>query len=328
MSVSIRINQINTESYALKGAEEEKDTAKGHKSFDGSALKMSGDVHSQVEAKRESARKRAMKLIRDAWSNDRKLSQGMEEMNNEKADRVSGRRSLKEQVDEMTQIRDGLKEKYGVASDSQEQKDLELLTKYQNNKSGVSFDAFSEDEIARLGKLEDIPLTDYQKDYLSLNGAKNDLTKELKLNDANLIALTQSIEDTTSQMLKSQDMLKAEKAADKLMEAAGDEIMGMLVKEGTDKIEEDQKEEEEKAEKAEEAKEEREERIEEAKEERREEKELIESEAELQKMESDASVRKQSVDRISEVQKNIKKILTDGNLVDEDLKGIEIDLNF
>ena len=37
---------------------------------------------------------------------------------------------------------------------------------------------------------------------------------------------------------------------------------------------------------------------------------------------------KKSVDHVEEAQKQINKILKDNNLVNDDLKGIEIDLNF
>lgn len=42
----------------------------------------------------------------------------------------------------------------------------------------------------------------------------------------------------------------------------------------------------------------------------------------------DVSMQKQNTSKMDEAQKNIQKILKEKNLVNEDLKGIEIDLNF
>ena len=45
-------------------------------------------------------------------------------------------------------------------------------------------------------------------------------------------------------------------------------------------------------------------------------------------LEQDVSMQKQNTSKMDEAQKNIQKILKEKNLVNEDLKGIEIDLNF
>ncbi len=328
MSVAIRMNQYQPENYQAGRAFEGNEPKENHKSIDGSSLSRIGDTKSQIEARKESARQKAMKLIGDAWARESNLAKGIQDMEAEKTASVSEERALRDRVDEMRQLRDGLQEKYGVSADSAEQKDLELLEKYQNNVNGYAYDSFSEEEKARLRELQTTPLTDYQKDYLSLNGALKGLEAEADFEQKKREALTQSIQMGKSAQDKSQEMIKAQKAADQILEAAGDEIMGMLVKEGTDHVEEEQKEQQEKAEEAKEAKEERTEQIEKIKEERKDEKELIEGEAELHKLQAGAVTQKQSVSQIAEVQKVIQKMIAENNLINEDLKGIKIDLNF
>ena len=56
---------------------------------------------------------------------------------------------------------------YGVDKDSQEQKDLELLEKYQNNRYGSAEDTFSKEELERLKELQNTPLTGIRRRYLS-----------------------------------------------------------------------------------------------------------------------------------------------------------------
>ena len=48
-----------------------------------------------------------------------------------------------QQIGNISAEKDKLRETYGISKDSQEQKDLELLEKYQNNKLGIFSDDFS-----------------------------------------------------------------------------------------------------------------------------------------------------------------------------------------
>ena len=45
-------------------------------------------------------------------------------------------------------------------------------------------------------------------------------------------------------------------------------------------------------------------------------------------LELESNIKKKSVDHVEEAQKQINKIIKDNNLINEDLKGIEIDFNF
>ena len=133
-------------------------------------------------------------------------------------------------------------------------------------------------------------------------------------------ALTASISDATLEQLKSRDMEKASDAADEIMDSANKEILGMLIEEGKNNAE--------KAEEAADRKEEQDKQIEEAQEKRKNQEEIIEGQQNADQLEQDVSMQKQNTSKMDEAQKNIQKILKEKNLVNEDLKGIEIDLNF
>ena len=75
-------------------------------------------------------------------------------------------------------------------------------------------------------------------------------------------------------------------------------------------------------------KEEQDKQIEEAQEKRKNQEEIIEGQQNADQLEQDVSMQKQNTSKMDEAQKNIQKILKEKNLVNEDLKGIEIDLNF
>lgn len=162
-----------------------------------------------------------------------------------------------------------MQEEYGVADGSQEQKDLELLEKYQNNMNGSSYDQFSDEELSRLKELQNAPLTEYQKKVLNLNSMKGQVSVEADRKQFEVNALTASISDATLEQLKSRDMEKASDAADEIMDSANKEILGMLIEEGKNNADEKVEEEKEKAEEAADRKEEQDKQIEEAQEKRK-----------------------------------------------------------
>ena len=143
-----------------------------------------------------------------------------------------------------------------------------------------------------------------------------------------VVGITEAITDAQIDQLKSQDMLKAGEAADSMLEASDKEILGMLIQEGKDSIDEKMEEEKEKAEEASEKREEQQERIDEAKEKRKEQQEILEADRKTDTLENSMQLQKSSDSQMDEAQKQVNKILKDNNLMNEDIKGIEIDLNF
>ena len=293
----------------------------------GGSLYLTPDQDSRIEVRRNSAKKQAMKLVSDAWNRDEKSSQNIKNMQQERNDMLAKLNEWNSKLKDIDNQKQTLQVEYGIDPDSQEQKDLELLEKYQNNKNGSSFDSFSKEEIERLKELQKIPLTEYQKKQLELNASKGALDIEIQRGEKALVGMTAAITDATIEQLKSQDMLKAGDAAEAIMDAAGKEIVGMLIEEGKEQIDENQQEEKEKAEKLKEKWEEQEEMIEEAKEKSEEQREILERETDAEKIELDSSIQKQSTNHMTKAQKHIQQLITDHKLMNEDIKGIDIDLN-
>lgn len=283
---------------------------------------------SAVEKKKQSVRKQAMQLIADAWGRDNKTELGIKEMQDEKSAKLSRIGELESKLNDIEENKQALVEKYGVNKDSREYKDLELLEKYQDNKKGVSFDKFSKEEIDRLKELQNIPLTEFQKKALELNGIKGEIKVEIRDSKNDLVAMTSGITQAKINQLKSQDMLKSKEAAEQMLDAADKDVMDMLVDEAKEHIDDEAEEAKEKIENVKENQKENQKRIEKSKEKREEQEKIIEGQLESDKLELDYSIQNQNMDRVEEVQKNISKLLNENYLVNEDLKGIEIDLNF
>jgi chromosome segregation ATPase len=141
--------------------------------------------------------------------------------------------------------------------------------------------------------------------------------KQINKMDAEIEGLNQTVSDTKINRLKSSPMLEANKEAEEIMDSASKEILGMLFDEGKDHIDEEQKKQEEQAEALKEKKEEQEELIEKRKEDREEAEELTE---EIIQGTDDVSGK-----NLSEVQQELKEILDKMKLIDEDIKGAQVD---
>ena len=323
MSISIKAGQGSSDVYPAA-----QESSQPRKTIDARNLKGLDPKRSGIDKKRENARKQAMKLVQNAWNRDEKSAAEQIDLEAQKADKLTEVQKLTEQMKNIEETKKNLQEKYGVDPDSKEQKDLELLEKYQNNVTGASYDSFSEEEKERLKELQNTPFTDYQKEVLKQNSVKSALSREVERKNREVAALQEAVTDSTIDQLKSQDMLKAQDAAGQILDASGKEILNMLIQEGRDNIDEDAKEEQEKAEKAQEEKEKKQEKTDDAKEKRKEQEELLKKQTRSDQMEQKLSMQNQSDNQVNHAQKQIQKILKENHLVNEDLKGIEIDLNF
>ena len=323
MAITINVNQNN-----MVNALADKAGNKGNKTVFAGNLNAISNTQSLVEEKRNQAKKQAMKVIGDAWDKDNKISADIQK----KLDKIDDNKSVindyKSKINDLENEKKSLQESYGVADDSEEQKDLELLQKYQNFKNGSKFDTFSKEDIARLKELEDIPRTEYQDKVLELNSVVGEFNKEIRDRNAKNAAMTEDIKDTHMAQVAAHDMLNAQDAADKIMEASHKEIINLMTNELKSSIDDHFAEEKEKADKLAEEKEEKEEKLEEKRQERKEQEELLEKGIEASRLEQDIKVNVQSQSQIQEAQKDIQKLLKDNNLIDEDLKGIKIDFNY
>lgn len=329
MSLTIKVmqNGVNDTGILTNEANQKQAANKGKSIFAGN-LGLNQETDSLIEQKRQSARKQAKKLVSDAWEKDQKAAQNIDDMRELRKDKLSKIEESQTVLSDINEAKERLQQEYNIDPESQEQKDLELLERFQNYLSGVGSSEFTEEEVERLRQLQDMPMTEYQKEVLKLNGEAG--TEKQKIEDAKLqvSALKSSISNAKLEQLKSQDMIKANEASDELMDAASKEIISLLVQDSKDNLDEKVEEEQKKAEEAQEKKEEQQERIDEAKEKRKEQEEIIKGDLETDKLEMETAMKQQSTVDMESVQKNIQRIIKENNLVNEDLKGIEIDFNF
>lgn len=144
------------------------------------------------------------------------------------------------------------------------------------------------------------------------------------------------VRSTELERLKKDPMLEAEQQADEILASASKDIIGMLVEEAKDHIEEEQEEEQEKAEENREEEQEEQEKIEEVQERREELEEMLYPEEAEKKHDRPESSEVSGTDILTEsmlkmetlhndIKQEIGEIVQKMNLIEEDMKGVRVD---
>ena len=159
---------------------------------------------------------------------------------------------------------------------------------------------------------EDMPEEEMTEEMLAeKREAMQQYQKKLDALDTEMESLHRALHDTEQGRLEKSPMREAQEMADEILEAASQEIIGMVWEEAKDHIDEEQEKREEQAEKAAEKKEELEEKLEKAKEDREEAEELAEAIKEATSMD--------------DVKREINDMLDKMKLIEEDIKGAKVD---
>ena len=311
-------NNVQTESARANKADNGSGDQKSRTFYAGNLLKESS-LRDRIQQRRTHAQERAIKLVEDAWNGDR--------MFDEEIARSKERlKKLQEEIGEtqgnvkyLTEKQDELTAGYDIDADSQEKQDLDLLAKAQASKhisSGVG--ELSAEEQERLEEISKGERTEYQKRWLELNEQIWTL-RDSSFRDRQKVEVENAvIRGIREEKRKTHEMVNAQGQAEDVMEAARDEIIGMVTDAAKDHIDEEQEKKEEEAEAIKEKKEEQEEILEERKEKTEELEELMED------MPVDEAINLDSIQE--EIQKEIQDVVNKMNLVAEDIKGARVDL--
>ncbi|MCM1412701.1 MAG: hypothetical protein NC305_19500 [Lachnospiraceae bacterium] len=248
--------------------------------FAGDLNPQGGSLQDRIEQKRQEARKQAMKVVGDAFSGDKALDEDIENRYQNIKNLQEDRKRLLDERENVEIRKADLEKGYEAGEISEED--------YLNEKADLK-----EEEMIRDADLDD--------------------------NENQVMQESSTIRAIRRERLKHHAMTDAQEQAEDILDAARDEIMGMVVEEGRDHIDEETEKREEQAEEIREEKEEQEEFIESQKERREEEEELLED-IPMEEM--------LSLDKIqSDVQQEVQGILDKMKLIAEDIKGAVVDKN-
>jgi len=195
------------------------------------------------------------------------------------------------------------------------------------------------EEFARLKEIHEAPLTEYQTSALEINDRAGNLKKQMEDTRRQMMDDTANINRIKLERLKEHPMVDAQNAADEIMDAANKEIIGMLVQDAKDHVDEQMEEAEKKAEENMEEKEQREEELEEIKLERAIERamlegtdEAVEEAKQIERRNEAADIRLDEMvditsgDKVQkDVSQNLSDIKSNMKVLEADLKGIQVD---
>ncbi len=323
---------------------------KGRKTLFAGDLAMKPD---SIAMKREQARKRALKIVGDVFDRDKKFDDALNTMENRKQELQAEAGECKADLEAIQKEREAYADVCGGKHSEEEQQELELLRKERDDQKmqrtvpGYQ-SQLTEEELADLEKIHAKGLTDYQKGMMELDeldAREKANNQKIAANQNAVLSISQAMGDMVVESLKENPMLEASKEAEAIMEAANKDILGDLIAEGKEHIEEKIEEEKKKAEEKEEEKEEEEEKVE-----KREEREALQEEM-IEKARADAEGREAQVEHqkkkhaqdgpevsASDIEKitayNAEKPTTDRELedllsklklIEDDLKGALVD---
>ncbi len=274
-----RIGYIGRNGASQKALEKEKQykSASGNTIFAGN---LKGDISETIQKKKAMARKEAAKIVADQLARDDVSTNSILKSQEHQAELLSEAAEAGEQLKYLGDAKDELKEAYGITDE------------YEPGSN--------EEYEQRLAELND------QEEYWS----------EIKDNALEGIgAESRSITATKQALLgRKYTMENAMEEAEQVMDAASDEIIGLLRKDAMEHVQEEQEEKVEQAEEAAEEKKEEEEKLEGIKEEK-------------EAAEEQTAKLHETVEQQGEMLEKIDEIKRSADLLDEDMKGLLVDLD-
>lgn len=277
-----------------------------------------------IAKRKQQAQKQAMKVVGDAWDNDREVEKSMEESRTRYKEYLDKLGEANAQLNWIEDERAALKESYGVPDDSLEEQELQLLIKKVDSErigSGVSL---TEEEMEQIAQIEAKGLTTYQQRSLELYKS-GDVYSDMRLDaERGMEAESAFLRTMKRELPKLQKgMIMAQESKDEIMEAARQDIIGMLTDEAKEHIDEEMEEKKEAAEEKAEKEKEEEERLEKIKAEKEEKEEFTENVSGQTEEMTKAVVEMENT--MGDVQQEVKKIIDEMKLLEEDLKGAAVD---
>lgn len=258
-----------------------------------------------IAEKRKEAQEKAWKVVSDAWDADKAIDKSVEDRQNHYNEMLEIVKEAQSHLKDMNEQVDALKEEYGITEETE---------------------------------FKDWP-SEYQQRYLELNKQASAFKKQIYDADKLMKDDIADIKAIALERLKSDPMADAQKTANAIEAAANDEIIGMAMQQAKDHIDEKMEEAEAKAEEKAEEEEAKEEKLEDLKEIKALQEAIIEgtkeavAEAEARRQEKetpelplDELIKLTQMNtETDKAQKSLDEIKYSMNLLEADLKGIEID---
>ncbi len=215
--------------------------------IDGKTLNLSGNI---LDEKKTQAKKDAMKLIRDAFEGDQKISDSFNEKKRHLEELIQSKGEADKVIKDIESERKALREEYGLSENSQEEQELKLLEKEFRSGLPGSEISLSYEEKKALDEIKERGLTEYQSRSMEmLDYEKNYFVKSYS-NTFEIQDENRSLGMMEREMLKNTSMIDVQKQAKKVEEELNEQVVSIVVDEAKDNIDSEVEEKKEEAEKA------------------------------------------------------------------------------
>lgn len=336
MTLNIQMNVVNQEERSTFFTQ--KAEVENRKTFFAGNTNLANDPIAQ---KRKEAQEKAMKVVTDAWESDKAIDKSVDDRQKHYQEMLKVKETAQAELKRIEEEKAELKEAYGVADDSKEQKDLEFIEKVQDYLGGDFHNGITEEDLVDYVELQKEALTEYQKRSLELYDMAKKFKADLKDADEGMRDDIADMKAIARERLKSDPMLDAKKTADSIIASANEEIIGMAMQEAKEHIDEKMEEAEEKAEEQAEKEEVKEEKLEDIRVKKALQKAMVEGTKEAVE-EAEARQRQRENEAVDmpmeelvglvkmngetqKAQKVLNEIKYSMNLLEADLKGIKVD---
>ncbi|MBD5533198.1 MAG: hypothetical protein HDQ98_13565 [Lachnospiraceae bacterium] len=265
MRVGEKKDGVISVSFAI-GQDEQAQGAEGKKQGKTKSVQMGAPMQQNpVQEKKEAALRKARKIVSDVFDEDNKVALDMEKRRANIKKLQGESREAQTELNKINNQKAEWKKEYGVADDSEEQKDLELLEKRQDSEAHGSGIILSIEENERLAEIDAKGLTEYQQRCLEVNKDAGTYRSIIESNKPQIKAENDAIYGMKQSILAKpyeQGMGFAQDTAEDIKLAASKEAAYGMINEVKDKVDEETKEAQEKAEERKAEKEEKEEKLE------------------------------------------------------------------
>lgn len=265
MRVGEKKDGVISVSFAI-GQDEQAQGAAGKKQGKTKSVQMGAPMQQNpVQEKKEAALRKARKIVSDVFEEDNKVALDMEKRRANIKKLQGESREAQTELNKINNQKAEWKKEYGIADDSEEQKDLELLEKRQDGQWPGSGIILTPEEKERLAEIDEKGLTEYQQRSLEVNKDAGMYRNIVESNKPQIKAENDAIYGMKQSILAKpydQGMGFAQDTAEDIRLAASKEAAYGMINEVKDKVDEDTKEAQEKAEERKAEKEEKEEKLE------------------------------------------------------------------
>lgn len=323
--------------------EERKDSSTSKKNEDSGNVIYAGDLNLNTDTigdKKMKAQKNALKTLMDQFKNDVKTDNMVSDLQDKQQLLLKDRQLYSDTIKNLDQYSQELMDNYGVAQDSEEQKNLEKSEEQNMRlylKSIQNPDKMSKKDKTELQSVLD-SLTDYQKDAF-YNDAMKEIWKGRESDATDKIkSTTDAISGIKLEILKSNPMVDAQKQAQAIIKDSIEDIISTIMHQTKDEVDKTTEENKKKIEKGQEEQDKKGKEAEKEKEaeQRRQEDKIKQKETEIMKSntknansydstqtatQADTSI---SQDDQQLLLDNIKRIANQQNMTEDDIKGIVV----